>query len=363
MKRARPELSLFLGALFCLSGRAPAADYYDRELRELRKQAQQQQEMIERLSRQVAALQQQREVEQPRPDVTSLGKIHLSGEGAVGFFHTGSEGQFPNSEFRVDEAKLFIEAPIWNDVYAFGEINLVTREDAKEHLRIGELYLEFENISRLWKRDGQLSLRVGRLDIPFGDEYLTRDAIDNPLISHSLSDIWGVDEGVELFGAIGKLHYVVALQNGGYPTMRDFDADKSVAGRLSYDPLDWLHLSASAMRTGGLNAEDDFLSEVWFGNGFIRSLGSFTTATTFEAQVYEGDIRVRLPAGHVHAAGGCLRYDDNDTAADNRRDVYYYYVEALHQFSKKFYAAARWSHVLAADGFPLVGHGDFSEFL
>jgi hypothetical protein len=362
MKAVRRALSLCLGAFFCLAGQAWGADY-DRELRELRKQLLQQQDIIERLSRQVAALQEQREVEPPPAGPTSLGKLHLSGEGGVAFFHTGSEGQFPNSEFRVDEAKLFIEAPIWDDVYVFGELNLATREEPNEHLWVGELYLEFENISRLWKRDGQMNLRIGRLDIPFGDEYLTRDAIDHPLISHSLSDIWGVDEGVELFGAIGKLHYVLALQNGGHSSLRDFEADKSVAGRLSYDPFGWLHLSASAMRTGGLNAEDDFLSELWFGNGFVRSIGSLATTTTFEAQVYEGDIRVRLPGGHLHAAGGYLRYDDNDTAADNRRDVYYYYVEALHQLTKKLYAAARWSHILAADGFPLVGHGDFTEFL
>jgi hypothetical protein len=262
----------------------------------------------------------------------------------------------------VDEAKLFIDAPIWNDVYIFGEINFATREQTEEQLRLGELYLDFENLSRLWKRDGQLNLRLGRFDIPFGEEYLTRDAIDNPLISHSLSDVWGVDEGVELFGGIGKFHYVAAIQNGGYSTLHDFDADKALAGRLSFDPLNWLHLSASAMRTGKLNTDGDFLSELWFGNGFIRSLGSLVTTTTFEAQVFESDVRVRLPQGHLQAAGGYLRYDDNDTAADNRRDVYYYYIEALHHVTQKLYAAVRWSHILADGGFPLVGHGDYTEF-
>lgn len=330
----------------------------------LQKQLQRQQGMIEELSRKVEGIAKTRELEPPPATLTTtLGRIRLSGEGGVGFFRTGSEGQFPNSEFRVDEAKLFVEAPIWDEVYFFSEINFTLREEMREELWVGELYLDFENLSRWWQREGQLNLRVGRFDIPFGDEYLTRDAIDNPLISHSLSDLWGVDEGVELFGRFGKFQYVVAIQNGGYSTLRDFDADKAVVGRLSCDPVEWLHLSASAMRTGKLNAEDDFLSELWFGNGFVRSVGSLATTTTFEAQVFEGDVRVRFPKGHLQAAGGLLRYDDNDTAADNRRDVFYYYVEGVQHITKKLYAAARWSQIQCDDGFPLVGHGDFTEFL
>jgi hypothetical protein len=37
---------------------------------------------------------------------------------------------------------------------------------------------------------------------------------------------------------------------------------------------------------------------------------------------------VRLTRGHLKAAGG-FRFGDNDTTADNKRDVYYYYTEGL----------------------------------
>jgi hypothetical protein len=96
-----------------------------------------------------------------------------------------------DAEFRIDEAKLFVEAPIWGDVYFYSELNLATREESNVALHLGELYLDFENVSQLWNCDRMLNLRIGRLDIPFGEEYLTRDAIDNPLISHSLVDFWG----------------------------------------------------------------------------------------------------------------------------------------------------------------------------
>src|SRR5262249_5228547 len=160
---------------------------------------------------------------------------------------------------------------------------------------------------------------------PFGEEYLYRDAIDNPLISRSASDLWGVDEGIELYGALGLVQYVVAVQNGGVSTTHDFDGDKSVAGRISYDPTRWLHLSVSGMRTGNLNANKDRLSELWFANGFFRSLGS-TNTTRFHANLVEGDITFRLPRGHIRAFGGYVHYDDDDPNGNNARDVYYYSV-------------------------------------
>src|SRR5471030_557670 len=46
----------------------------------------------------------------------NFGKVVLSGEGGVGFQKTGSEGFSPNSSFTVDEARLFLDAPIWNEV-------------------------------------------------------------------------------------------------------------------------------------------------------------------------------------------------------------------------------------------------------
>ena len=78
--------------------------------------------------------------------------------------------------------------------------------------------------------------------------------------------------------------------------------------------------------------------------------------------MFEGDVQIKLPQGHIKAAGGYLDYDDNDPTANNRRHCYYYYVEGLHSFTKKFYAAARWSHIMAGQGFPLVGNGDFNDY-
>jgi len=345
----------------------------------LQRQVRQQQSLIETLTQRVSEIERggaksariSKDLGEERTDrVTAgmlggvnLGKLRISGEGAVAFFDSQSKGIFPNSEFRVDEAKLFVEAPIWDDVYFFSELNLATREYDDLDLRLGEVYVDFENVSKLWNRDRMLSVRAGRLDIPFGEEYLSRDAIDNPLVSHSLVDFWGVDEGIELFGSAGKVSYVVAVQNGGVPGGRDFDSDKSVAGRLSFDPTRWLHLSVSGMRTGNLAAAEDKddLSELWFGNGWFRSIGSPDT-TTFGANLVEGDIAVRWPRGHIKAFGGYASYDDNDPAGDNGRDIFFYSVEGVQNVTRKFYAASRFSQIMADKGYPISGHGRMGKY-
>jgi len=349
--------------------------------RALQEQLQRQQVLIDSLAQKVASLESSDNHHHSGPMVDSnyeaaalparassgfagstFSNVRISAEGGVGYFHSGAGGPSPNGDFKVDEARLFIESPIWREVYFYGELNLATREQPDVVARLGEIYLDFENVSQLWNRERMLNLRLGRIYIPFGEEYQTRYAIDNPLISHSLSDIWGVDEGIELYGKLGPVQYALAVQNGGIPDTTDYTADKSVAGRLCYDPTRWLHLSASAMRTGNVDAQRDMLSALWFGNGFFRSLGGPGT-TQFHADLAEGDITLRLPKGHLSAFGGWIGYGDNDPNGTNHRDVYYYSFEAVKDLAPRLYAAGRFSGAVAPEGFPIVANGDFGQFL
>jgi hypothetical protein len=298
----------------------------------------------------------------PPPAGLNLGRVHLSGEGGVAFFHTSSDGQHPDGSFRVDEAKLFVEAPLWDSTYFFGELDLVIREANDEFFHLGELYIDFENVLRHWTDRNFLSVRVGRIDIPFGEEYLVRDVIDNPLISRSLSDLWGIDEGIELYGSAFGVDYVVALQNGGHPTLQDFDGDKSVAGRIGYSFGERARISFSGMRTGELSTDGDEMSELWFGNGFFRSLGPAETAPTFQANIFELDGQTFWKTGHLKLAGGYFEYENADATIERSRDGYYYYAEALQEITSKFYSVARFSQILADDGMPIVGYGDFGKY-
>jgi hypothetical protein len=343
----------------------------------LQKQLQQQQGVIEDLARKLANVSSPKsdpETGAPPPKRDStFGTLRISGEGGVGVFHTSSDGNYRNTDLRVDEARLFFEAPLWeNYVFAFGEMEILTRErqtlpgggnPIDDGVHLGELYVDFESVSRLWNKPGMLGIRIGRIDVPFGEEYLVRDVIDNPLITHSLTDFWGIDEGIELYGAIGPVDYVFAVQNGGHNMLTDFNRDKALVGRVGWNANNWLRISGSAMRTGALDVEDDNMSELWFGNGFFR--GPFFGATTFEATVYELDAQARWKTGHFKAAGGYAKYSDNSPAFFNSdRDIYFYYAEAVQKLPDhpRLYGALRVSQIFADDGMPIVGLGDFGEY-
>ena len=186
--------------------------------------------------------------------------------------------------------------------------------------QLGELYLDFQDASQLWGKDSQLNVRAGRLNIPFGEEYQNRYAMENPLISHSLADFWGIDPGVEFYGALGKFSCVLAVQNGGGSGVQDFDGDKSVTARVSFDPNKHWHFSVSGMRTGDVDSPHEYTSATWFDNGWFRAIGP--AAVKFHADAVEGDLTARWKGGHVGAAGGYVRYGDDDPTADDERDIY-----------------------------------------
>ena len=290
-------------------------------------------------------------------------ELRLSGEAGMAFLDGGPQSAWPNGQFRADDVKVYLETPVWKDTYLFAELDLVTREANDEYFHLGEVYVDFENLSgRFGGPDRLLNLRAGRVEIPFGEEYLFRGVMDNPLITHSVADIWGVDEGVELYGTAGPLSYVFAVQNGGHKTLRDFNSEKALTLRVGADPADWLHVSASAMRTGELTIAGDFLSEVWIGGGFFRSIGPAATTRCFEATLYQVDARAHWEGGHLAAAGGAARYDDDDTAADNHRKLKHFYVEAVQRIAGGFYAAARYSEISVAQGYLLQGLGSGGTF-
>ncbi len=331
----------------------------------LQDQLRQQQKLIEALNEKVTRIQDDSrpsagEGSEAKTGLSSgLNKIIISGEGAAGFLKSDREGAFPKGDFRLDEARLFIEAPVHENIYFFSEIDLRTRESWDFSLQLGETYIDFESVSRLWNKERMLNVRLGRMFIPFGEEYLERFAIDNALISHSLTDLWGVDEGIELYGAFGPVSYAVAVQNGG-EAVRDFTEDKSVSARLSYDPTRWLHLSASAMRTGNLSPEDNW-SALWFGGGWLIPFGA-TNVTQFHANLFEGDVWFTLPHGQVKLFGGYIRYDENGAPEQIGRDIYYYSIEAQHDLIAKLYGAVRFSQIFAHRGFPIAGNGSMDDF-
>jgi hypothetical protein len=391
----RPLWILGIGALWAQGGLLgqgqgpglvdPALQAVVEQNQRLQEQVKQQEKTIETLTKQMdeirrASERHERELrslqgqadpgsaEQPGAVESRDHEVRIGGEAGLAFFHTGRDGQFPNSEFRVDDATITVEAPVWKNAYFFGELKLFTREASTANFQVGELYVDFERLGTGWGQPDSLNLRAGSINVPFGEEYLVRGPIANPLISHSLSDLWGQDEGVELYGRAGTWQYVLAVQNGGISQTRDFHSGKSVTARLGWDPRDWLHVSASAMRTGKLTTvvaatgAGDGLSAVWFASAFFRALGPASRTAEFWASLYEADAVVRWPGGRAGAALGQVQFDDSDPLADNARRLRYGYLEAMQSITDQLYGAARYSQINAPGGYPLAGWGNMGEY-
>jgi hypothetical protein len=116
------------------------------------------------------------------------------------------------------------------------------------------------------------------------------------------------------------------------------------------------------MRTGDLDAVNDYWSKLWFASAWFLPSGS-TNATKYHAELVEGDVSLRLPHGHIKAFGGYVHYDDNDPFADNSRDIYYYSLEGVHDLTRKLYAAVRFSQIFADKGMPIGANGQMDDYV
>jgi hypothetical protein len=349
------------GAAFSQSAPAPGLEALQEQNRILQQQVQQQQSQIDELRSRLEAVEIQAPANPTRPapaGTSSAGTIRLSAEAGLRLFSSGNDGQQPSAAFRVDDARLFVEAPVWKTGYFYSALELATRESPDDYFHLGEFYLDVE---QLWSgsRDMNLSLRVGRFYIPFGEEYQFRNVMDDPLVSHSVADIWGLDQGVQIYGRLGRVQYNLAVQNGGDKATRDFD--EAVAARLSLPVNAQLSLSASAMRTGKLKAANG-LSEVWLADAFFRALGPAATTQTFDAELAEVDATYRWPGGRFRADAGWIRFDDDSTSANDLRHMHYYSLEAMQHLGDNLFAAARYSMTGAPDGYPLGGQGNLGKY-
>ena len=363
--------------MFAADATDPVLTDLQTQNRELRQEVQSQQRQIDELRQRLDALQNAgpRPRVEPRPAppepeppartepvaLRAAHEIRVSGEAGLAFFKSGDLGTYPNGGFHVDDAKIYIEAPVWQNVYIFAGLELATREYIDDAVHRGEVYADVEDLLTAG-HDFTLNLRVGRFNIPFGEEYQLRGTVDNPLISHSMADVWGYDQGVEIYGKLGPVGYVVAVQNGGSSTRHDFAADKSATARLSLHPLPPLELSASAHRSGQLDRTNDVFSEIWFGGAFFRPLGAAAPPQTFSASLFQGDAAWRWKQGHLKAAAGLARYDDDHPAANDARRLQFYSIEILQQLADKLYGAARYSAVHAPAGYPIAGQGNAGKY-
>ena len=270
----------------------------------------------------------------------------IHGFGAAGFYDTGSEGTLPHGGFSIKEASLFVHADVWENVEMVIEVqtNRLGKDD-QLFVRTGEVLV---NLRDVYVSDrANIGLKLGRIDIPFGEEYLWQDAIDNPLITNSASYVYGWDEGVMAYGNIGAISFVAAITDGTDERSSEDHDDKAVNVKISGRPTDNIYLGFSAMRNGKASK-----SAVEFGGSHFEPIGqshssSVGTSPSNEVNgtLFQLDAKISAEHQRSYIAGyiGTAMQDDDES--DFERDFSWFGLEALHYLSNEWYLVGRYSEI------------------
>ena len=277
----------------------------------------------------------------------------ISGFGAAGYYDTGSAGTRDNGGFEIKEASLFVTAEVWDDVEFF--IELQTNRLGKDNdkfSRTGEVYVHFHDISLT--DSVTVGLKLGRIDIPFGEEYLWQDAIDNPLITNSAAYPYGWDEGLLVYGDIHGLGWIAAITDGTDDRSTEENSDKALNFKIYGRPIESLDLSLSMMTNGDVSK-----SAIEFGGSHFRPVGvahqstaGISPSTEVDGDLLEFNAKYSFSVASYEAylalAVGAAKSDDSDPLFD--RDFRWFSIEPLLKFNTHWYATLRFSEIGTYDG-------------
>jgi hypothetical protein len=274
--------------------------------------------------------------------------FELFGFAAVGLYQTGSAGTKPDLVSEVKETSLFAEVDVWDDTAFFVELQLNRLgKDDQRFVSTGEVYINFKNIPT--KNPVKLGLKLGRFDIPFGEEYLWQDAIDNPLISSSAAYPYGTDEGILLYGRYNEFHWIFAITDGTDARSLEDNRSKAVNIKIYGHPSERLYFSFSAMRHGKTRK-----SAFEFGGSHLEPVGTSyrSSAGNSESSFVKGILlectMKAFLSGSINGSyfnvnlGGAYQHDNQSTFD---RDIYWLLVEFLFRIRGKKYLVLRYSEI------------------
>jgi hypothetical protein len=282
-------------------------------------------------------------------------RIRLSGSAELDYLQgQGDYSLYDEGSTQIYDARVFLDADLGSDMrvgettvirdagFAF-EWNLVRLGSTQNN--VGDLYVDLRGLlAQDW-----LNLEVGRFQIPFGENYLRfgRGRASDPFIALSASPPWFWDEGVKLWGksSNGRFGYVASVTDGEGGINLENNSSKQVTLKLSFDPSEWLHLSASALRTGTLGSDDSpAYASLWLGEAFPRAFGAGSSALSFDhgvaladgpdelrnVVVLGGDAIVNLPGARLWLSGGKASIESHGSSVYDR-DLLYWLAELVVQ--------------------------------
>lgn len=273
----------------------------------------------------------------------------ISGFAAAGFYDTGSAGTRDNGGFEIKEASLFITADVWDDVEFFVEFqtNRLGR-DGDQFTRTGEVYVHFHDIAV--SEFMSIGMKIGRIDIPFGEEYLWQDAFDNPLITNSAGWPYGTDEGLELYGKVKGVNWIFSITDGFLFRGQEENSDKAINLKVSGQLFEPLYISFSAMSNG-----DTSVSAMQFAGSFLQPIGGFghqsalgfSPSSEIAASLAEVDAKYEFSLSaydaYLSLSLGIADLDDDNSLFD--RSFRWLSVEPTVRLNRNWYAILRYSEI------------------
>lgn len=265
--------------------------------------------------------------------------IDISGFGAAGAYGTGSDALKEEWGFEVKEASLFIDADVWEDIGFFVELQTNRLGDDKsKYTRTGEVYFHASDLNM---GENTFGLKLGRFDLPFGEEYLWQDAIDNPLIQNSASYPYGWDEGLLVYGQHKALNWIFSITDGTDERSKEDDSDKAISAKVYGDISDDLYLSFSMMRNG-----ESVESAMEFGGSHFEPVEGSTSASV-DSWLVELNAKyaysLNSMEGYVAVALGHAK--QNDDIANFDRDFSWVTIEPYLQLNNNWYSLLRYSEI------------------
>jgi hypothetical protein len=211
---------------------------------------------------------------------------------------------------------------------------------------LGEVYVDLRGLGG----EESLNLEMGRFQIPFGENYLrfSKGYSSDPFVALSAPPPWFWDEGVKLWGRFldGKASYAFAWTDGEGPLNADANGSQQLSLKLAIDPVEWLHVSASAMRTGELgNDSTPAFAAVWLGEMIPRAFGAGATAPNFDHGVIVpngpnqirnlwivgGDVIAKFPDLRLWLSYGGAKLDHTGGPSLYDRNLIYWLAEGVFQ--------------------------------
>jgi 3',5'-cyclic AMP phosphodiesterase CpdA len=287
-------------------------------------------EKIEQLEQRVRELEDERARPAPAAAEASASRndwtrrVRLGGSIDAGFFGGEPDSLYDPDGFEIFDARVFIDAALGEDV-RLGEVtlfrdvglsfegNIVRLGEFDGNQVIGETYVDFQGMGG----SDWLNAQVGRFQIPVGESYLrySRGYATRPFVSNDFGPWWW-DEGVRMYGAshaegAGRFGYVASVSDGDTPFNTETDSDKQLTLKLFYEPVSWLHVSASALRTGELGDHDSNASgALWLGESWARAFGAGTGVPNFQNGVVVADGPRRLHDTWLVGGDAIADFDD-----------------------------------------------------